>query len=234
MDLRYMYATKNENYKTLVPLAPIGIMLHSTGADNPNLKRYVQPDDGKLGLNVNANSFNQFRPDNQQKCCHAFIGQDKNGNIATYNIFPWGKKTWHCGGKANNTHIGIEICELYNDKNYLTECLLEFSAVAVHLMSIFPTIKIDNIISHHEGSSKGIASAHADIDHWLVRHDMSMETVRHYVKTYSPLPYRVRKTSGIASTQIGAFNDLDNAIKCANLASEYNVFDANGKRVYPT
>ena len=28
---------------------PRGVMIHSTGAENPNLRRYVQPDDGTLG-----------------------------------------------------------------------------------------------------------------------------------------------------------------------------------------
>lgn len=27
---------------------PQGVMIHSTGAENPNLRRYVQPDDGTL------------------------------------------------------------------------------------------------------------------------------------------------------------------------------------------
>ena len=30
-------------------ITPKGIMVHSTGANNPNLKRYVGPDDGLLG-----------------------------------------------------------------------------------------------------------------------------------------------------------------------------------------
>ena len=32
-------------------MTPKGIMVHSTGAENPWLKRYVGPDDGLLGKN---------------------------------------------------------------------------------------------------------------------------------------------------------------------------------------
>ena len=35
-----------------------GIMVHSTGVNNPYLKRYVQPNDGKLGKNQNGNHWN--------------------------------------------------------------------------------------------------------------------------------------------------------------------------------
>ena len=38
---------------------PQGVMIHSTGAENPNLRRYVQPDDGTLGVNPNGNDWNR-------------------------------------------------------------------------------------------------------------------------------------------------------------------------------
>lgn len=44
-------------------------MVHSTGANNPNLRRYVQPDDGVLGVNSNQNDWN--RP-GLEVCVHAF------------------------------------------------------------------------------------------------------------------------------------------------------------------
>jgi len=37
---------------------PKGIVVHSTGCSNPWLKRYVQPDDGNLGVNQYNNSWN--------------------------------------------------------------------------------------------------------------------------------------------------------------------------------
>ena len=46
--------------------------------------------------------------------------------------------------------------------------------------------------------------------------------------------YRVRKTWDDAKSQIGAFESLDNAIKCCDAAGDgYYVFDEDGKIVYP-
>lgn len=40
MKLYSRFATNNECYKAGKEITPIGIMVHSTGANNPNLKRY--------------------------------------------------------------------------------------------------------------------------------------------------------------------------------------------------
>ena len=44
-------------------------------------------------------------------CVHAFIGKLADSSIATYQTLPWNYRGWHAGGKANDTHIGFEICE---------------------------------------------------------------------------------------------------------------------------
>ena len=88
-------------------------MVHSTGANNPWLKRYVGPDDGLLGKNQYNNHWNQ--PMDREVCVHAFIGKLADGTIATYQTLPWDHRGWHCGsgskGSGNNTHISFEICE---------------------------------------------------------------------------------------------------------------------------
>ena len=92
-----------------------GIMVHSTGANNPNLKRYVGPDDGLLGKNQYNNHWNQDTPDGRKVCVHAFIGKLADGSVATYQTLPWNMEGWHGGsgtkGRVNDTHIGFEICE---------------------------------------------------------------------------------------------------------------------------
>src|SRR5690554_4465492 len=105
MNLNRLYLTKNECYRAGQIITPKGIMVHSTGANNPHLKRYVGPDDGKLGANVYRNHWNQARPDGRQVCVHAFIGRLADGSIATYQTLPWNYRAWHAGGSANNTHI---------------------------------------------------------------------------------------------------------------------------------
>lgn len=55
MDLNKLYLTENECFKVGKSMTPKGIMVHSTGANNPNLRRYVGPNDGKLGVNTYGN-----------------------------------------------------------------------------------------------------------------------------------------------------------------------------------
>ncbi len=46
VNLQTLIFTKNLCYTTGKKQQPRGIMVHSTGANNPWLKRYVGPDDG--------------------------------------------------------------------------------------------------------------------------------------------------------------------------------------------
>ena len=80
MLLRQRFLTENECYKAGRPMTPRGIMVHSTGANNPRLSRYVGPNDGYLGVNIYNNHWNQPRPEGgKQICCHAFIGKLADG-----------------------------------------------------------------------------------------------------------------------------------------------------------
>lgn len=79
------------------PLVPRGVMVHSTGANNPYLRRYVQPDDGELGKNRYDNDWN--RP-GLPVCVHAFLGKKAGGGIAVYQTLPWEVQAWHCGRSA--------------------------------------------------------------------------------------------------------------------------------------
>lgn len=157
-------------------------MIHSTGANNPNLKRYVDPDDGLLGKNQYNNHWNQPRPDGRQVCVHAFIGKLKDGSIATYQTLPWNHRGWHAGGDANNTHIGFEICEdNLTDKTYFNKVYKEAVELAAYLCKQYKLTE-KNIIDHYEGYQKRIASNHGDPRHWFSKHDKSMDTFRADVK----------------------------------------------------
>lgn len=180
--IHQLYLTQNECYKIGRTINIIGIMVHSTGANNPNLKRYVGPDDGLLGYNQYNNHWNQLRPDGQQKCVHAFIGKLENGDVATYQTLPWNYRGWHAGGDANNTHIGFEICEDgLNDSVYFDKIYKEAIDLCVHLCKQFKLTE-KNIICHSEGAKMGIASNHADVMHWFPRHGKNMDMFRLEVK----------------------------------------------------
>ena len=83
MNLNTQLLTNNACYITGKIITPQGVMVHSTGANNPNLNRYVAPDDGKLGT-PSSNNWNQYHPQGREVCVHAFIGKLKDGSIATY------------------------------------------------------------------------------------------------------------------------------------------------------
>ena len=74
------YATNNRCYKAQKKMPkgkPEGIVVHSTGANNPNLKRFVDAPQ-EVGVNLYSNHWNKAKPGGRKVCVHAFIGYDKN------------------------------------------------------------------------------------------------------------------------------------------------------------
>ena len=122
MDLIQCYLIANDCYKTSRTITPKGVMVHSTGANNPAVARYVQPVEGQsneaqlkeqIGTNRNANDWNNHGLD---VCTHAFVGKFADDSVGTAQTLPWNHRGWHAGtgtsgGSANNTHIAFEICE---------------------------------------------------------------------------------------------------------------------------
>lgn len=180
-------ATKNKCYITGRKITPCGVMVHSTGANNPNLKRYVQPDDGKLGINPYANSMNEYLPGGRSVCPHAFIGKLADGTIAAYQILPWDMEGWHAGGAANKLgYIGFEICEDgLNNATYFNAVYNEAVALTAYLCEMFgfnPQGKTaqgyPTVLCHSEGNKYGIATNHADVTHWFPRFGKTMDDFR--------------------------------------------------------
>ncbi|HEX3017804.1 MAG TPA: N-acetylmuramoyl-L-alanine amidase [Caproicibacter sp.] len=183
MNLHKLILTNNACYKAGQTILPKGIMVHSTGANNPNLRRYIGPDDGLLGKNPNNNHWNQDRPDGRDVCVHAFIGKLANGSVATYQTLPWNWRGWHCGGSGNDTHIGFEICEDgLTDAGYFSAVYQEAVDLCVYLCRLY-SLTEKNVICHSEGFKLGIASNHSDVMHWFPRFGKSMDTFREEVKS---------------------------------------------------
>jgi LysM repeat protein len=253
MNLRKLIFTSNACYKAGRTIGVKGIMVHSTGANNPNLKRYVGPDDGLLGQNQYGNHWNTLNPDGRQVCVHGFIGKLNDGSIATYQTLPWNHRGWHCGsggrGSGNDTHISFEICEDgLTDATYFAVVYKEAAELCAYLCKQYGLTE-KNVICHSEGHTLGIASNHGDVMHWFPRHGKNMDTFRAEVKRLldggsaaspapTPIPpaesplYRVRKTWADAKSQKGAFKVLDNAKKCADANPGLSVFDAVGAKIY--
>lgn len=185
MKLIQNFLTENECYKRNVRIKVKGAMLHSTGANNPYLKRYVQPNIEGIGVNKYNNHWNQYRPEGRQVCVHGFIGKLDNGDIATVQTLPWDMKGWHAGGDANGSYIGVEICEdNLSNTDYFNKVYKEAVELYAYLCKEFSLDPMTQIICHSEGYKKGIASNHSDVMHWFPKHGKSMDTFRADVKSH--------------------------------------------------
>ena len=92
MKLLTCVLTENDCYQTKRTITPKGVMVHSTGANNPNLRRYVQPVAStpggtellaQLGKNTNGNDWN--RP-GINACVHGFVGKLADGSVAAVPV----------------------------------------------------------------------------------------------------------------------------------------------------
>lgn len=203
MNLHKLIFTKNACYKKGVKITPKGIMVHSTGANNPWLKRYVGPDDGLLGTNVYGNHWNAS---GLALCVHAFIGKLKDGSVATYQTLPWDHRGWHCAGDANNTHISFEICEDgLNDATYFKKVYQEAVELTAMLCKEYNLDPLADgvVICHSEGYTRGIASNHGDVMHWFPKHGKSMDTFRKDVHA------TMRGTVGSTTTETKGENTVN-------------------------
>lgn len=181
----------NLNYLNRKPMKPTYIMIHSTGCDNPNLKRYVQPDNGLIGFNEYGNHWNQRMPDGQKKCVHGFIGKLKDGKVEYIKTLPYNICAWGCGsgvkGSFNNHAIQIEVCE-GGSSDY-------FEAVKCSLLSILPSlmdefnIPVENVIGHQEGFLLGMASNHGDPDSYFKRFNYSIKKLRDDLRGLKSMTY---------------------------------------------
>ena len=178
-------AKQNPCYKAGKTITPKGGMLHSVGVPQPDPLVFV-----KTWSNASANV-----------CVHAVVGKDK----VVYQVLPFNRRAWHCGsgskGSGNDTLISLEMTEpasikytkgsswveTGNGANTKSHVLatynnaVEFYAFICKKYGFNP----DNnnvIMSHSEGSKKGIASNHADVEHIWNKFGLSMNQFRKDVK----------------------------------------------------
>ena len=178
------YARNNGAYKAARPMpqgSPAGIIIHSTGANNPYLRRYVN-----APALVGANQYNNHldRPDSNV-CPHAVIGKMPNGAVRAAKLLPWNICCWGCGSGSKGSYnyapayIQIEIAEDgLNDCTYFEEAFGLAADLCKRLMANYPSIKPENIISHKEAHARGYASNHGDPEHWLARFGRDMDWFR--------------------------------------------------------
>ena len=193
------FMTQSTCYKGTTKMKIKGVLWHSTGANNPNLKRYVQPDDtadnkDELIDLIGANSYgNDWNHTTRKAGLNCWIGKLADGTVAAIQTMPWDYKPWGCGtgskGSCNDGWIQFEICEdglkdaAYFAKIYNEAC--EITAYLCQLFGIDPNgtinvngIAVPTILCHADSYKLWLGSNHGDVDHWFKRHGKSMKTAR--------------------------------------------------------
>ena len=183
--------TQSTCYRRTSKMTVKGVLWHSTGANNPWLMRYVQPDDNasnkaellaKLGKNSYGNDWNHV---SVEAGLNAWIGKLADGTVATVQTMPWDYKPWGCGGGCNNGWIQFEICEDgLNDRSYFNAVYAEAVKLTAFLCKkygIDPFGKVGNvptILCHQDSYRYGMGSNHSDVYHWFNRFGKTMDDVR--------------------------------------------------------
>ncbi len=191
--------TQSTCYKGTRKMDVKGVLWHSTGANNPWLKRYVQPDDkaadrekliGLIGKNSYGNDWNHTEVQAGLNC---WIGKLNDGSVATVQTMPWDYKPWGCGsgskGSCNSGWIQFEICEDgLNDKDYFQKVYKEACEITAYLCKMFGIdpkgsvkyngVTVPTILCHADSHKLGLGSNHGDVLHWFPKFRKNMDSVR--------------------------------------------------------
>lgn len=199
--------TQSTCYKGTSKMTVKGVLWHSTGANNPTLKRYVQPSDTKpaedtynknkwlevLGTNSYKNDWNHI---DRQAGLNCWIGKLADGSVATVQTMPWDYKPWGCGsgsrGSCNSGWVQFEICEdnlaskAYFDEVYKEAC--EITAYICKMYNLDPKGTVSHggttvpvILCHADSYKLGLGSNHGDVLHWFNKYNKTMDDVRNDV-----------------------------------------------------
>lgn len=228
-----LFFTNSDCYKSGTKQVSKGVQVHSTGANNPYLKRYVQPNDGRLGINQYGNSHNRPGVD---VCASAYIGKLENGTVAVYQALPWDMRCWISGkgknGNANRLgYIGYEICEdTLNNESYFNEAVMTVAVnLTAHLCQIIGVTPDSVVASYSEGNAlsvmdhselyaNGLASGHSDITHWLRRYGKRMKDFRQSVQQ--------AMDEGVEVEYVDASETI--VEEWTNVNATYEIYAANG------
>lgn len=201
--------TQNPCYTAGRKITVKGLMLHSVGCPQPDATVFV-------------NAFDESSYD--RACVHAFIDAN-TGDV--YQTLPWNHRGWHAGGSANDTHIGVEMCEpncikytsgasfTCSDRGKAQAMAKRTYNAAVELFAyLCERYSLDPladgvIISHNEGGKRSIASAHVDPEHLWKGLGMSytMDGFRKAVKT--AMGQETPATDEFWRVQVGAFRNYN-------------------------
>lgn len=191
-----LFFTDSKCYHQGTIQAQHGVQVHSTGANNPYLKRYVQPDDGRLGKNIYNNSHNNPKG---TVCANAYVGKLQDGTVAVYQTLPWDMRCWLSGQGRNGNgnrmgYIGFEICEdNCENRAYFQEAVMDkavlLTAYLCQMLNVEPWTVVQEtpdgpayaVMDHISLHNVGCASNHGDIGLWMRKFGMNFEDFRRAV-----------------------------------------------------
>lgn len=189
-------------YKSTTTMKIKGVLWHTTGANNPSLKRYIQPDDDAanrdeliklIGKNAYNNDWNHIT---RSAGLNAWIGKLADGSVASVQTMPWDFRPMGCAsgvnGSCNDGWIQFEICEdALTNESYFNAVYQEACELTAYLCKEYDidpkgTVVVNNvtvptILCHADAHKLGLGSNHADVYHWFNKYNKNMETARNDV-----------------------------------------------------
>ena len=194
--------TNSTCYKGTRTMTVLGVLWHSTGANNPWLKRYVQPSSNDanysklmelLGKNQYGNDWNHIE---RQAGLNCWIGKLADGTVTTVQTMPWNYRPWGCGsgskGSCNSGWIQFEICEdALTDKAYFDKVYKEGVEITAYLCKMYNLnpkgtvtvngVKVPVILDHQTSYQLGMGGNHGDVQHWFKKYGKTLDDVRNDV-----------------------------------------------------
>lgn len=169
MELKRNILTNSDCYRAGKPLAPKGILVHSTGVNQKRISAYTRQWD-RPGIRA---------------CVHGFLGLDDEGKLCFTQILPYEMRCWGSGngskGSCNDSHIQFEICEWLEDGDWCRETYEAALEVCEWLCRLYG-IGAEQVLCHSEAHALGYASNHGDVMHWWPRFGLSMDGFRRELK----------------------------------------------------
>jgi N-acetylmuramoyl-L-alanine amidase len=175
--IKVKYMTNSDCYRANRWITVKGVIVHTTAV--PGV--------------MAAAWFTRWNKPGVNACVHAFLD-----NKEIWQYLPWTMRGWHAGGSANNTHIGVEICEpaghYYSGSTMVNYNVSKNSAyfhavynsmvnLTVYLLKLYGlSCTTYSVMGHSELYAKGLGSSSADPMQWFPKYGKSMNTFRADVK----------------------------------------------------
>lgn len=232
--------------QTLIPISAA-----RSGRKISGFKGVTIHETGNFSVGSNASNHSKYMngAGNKQQVSYQYVVDDKEA----YLLIPENEIAWHAGdgasGTGNTKTIAIEIC--VNPDGNFKEARKNAAELTA---SILKTHGMSSVIDGTKDKVNGNVFQHNTFSPWgkncpqtirnsglwdsflgevtIFLQGGAVDTNPATPETIDAKPYRVRLSSEDAKSQLGAYNDLQNAINVTNSNPGYSVFDKSGTLIY--